>query len=88
MLTSNAPPDDHKMLVELAATVALTPAYNKAIFDEVIPKPERPKQRTIVFIVCGTNKVSLRDMAKFHEVVEKHVGPWEVWIEGKAINVE
>jgi L-serine/L-threonine ammonia-lyase len=57
--------EDHKMLVELACSTTLTPAYKPSLFAHLVPTPPISKERTAVFIVCGGFKISLDEMEEY-----------------------
>ncbi|KAG7097364.1 hypothetical protein E1B28_004714 [Marasmius oreades] len=62
--------EDHKMLVELACSTTLVPAYKPQLLDRLVPpKPDR----TIVFIVCGGFKVSLVETHENKALVDGQV---------------
>ncbi|RDB23982.1 Serine dehydratase-like [Hypsizygus marmoreus] len=86
--------DDHKLLVELACSTTLVPAYNPALFNKLVPPTDANnpalfnkmvpptdanKPRTVVFIVCGGFKVSLEDVAGFRRLVNEDVDKGGVW---------
>ncbi|EKM82988.1 hypothetical protein AGABI1DRAFT_69092 [Agaricus bisporus var. burnettii JB137-S8] len=72
--------DDHQLLVELACSTTLVPAYHPILFDRMVPP--RSKARCVVFIVCGGFKVSLSDAIEFRDIVENDKSDasadWEV----------
>ncbi|CAH1801967.1 unnamed protein product [Owenia fusiformis] len=53
--------DDQKMLVEPACGAALAAGYSN-IFPKLQNKGKLPKLKTVVFIVCGGNAVSLKQL--------------------------
>ncbi|KII88750.1 hypothetical protein PLICRDRAFT_141283 [Plicaturopsis crispa FD-325 SS-3] len=63
--------EDHKMLIELACSTTLTPAYNPALFDKLVPQRDDQKPRTVVFVVCGGFKISLEEMVEYREIVRR-----------------
>ncbi|KAI0933894.1 hypothetical protein AcV5_005913 [Taiwanofungus camphoratus] len=78
--------EDHKMLVELACSATLTPAYKPALFDKLVPPSSSGTLRTVVFIVCGGFKVSLEEMVEYRDIVDADVrsgGHWEVLCNGE-----
>ncbi|KAF8507316.1 tryptophan synthase beta subunit-like PLP-dependent enzyme [Hysterangium stoloniferum] len=79
---------DHKFLVELACSTTLVPAYQRPMFDDILPPRSDGKRRKVVFIVCGGGKISLEDMVKYRNIVGSETGRWKVWVEGKAIEFE
>jgi L-serine/L-threonine ammonia-lyase len=84
--------DDHRILVELACSTTLTPAYKPALFDGLVPRTDSAGLRTVVFIVCGGFKISLDNVAKYQAVVDKDVRDgvdWEVLLgDGRKVKVE
>lgn len=81
--------DEHKTLIELAGGATLAPAYSpplfKALFGERDPQNA---QRTIVFIVCGGFKITLKDMANY----EAHLAncrerKLDVWIDEEHLSL-
>lgn len=74
------------MLVELACSTTLTPAYKPALFDKLVPPSSSGTLRTVVFIVCGGFKVSLEEMVEYRDIVNADVrsgGHWEVLCNGE-----
>ncbi|KXN82538.1 L-serine dehydratase/L-threonine deaminase [Leucoagaricus sp. SymC.cos] len=61
--------DDHKMLVELACSTTLVPAYHPTLFDRMVPP--RAIERCVVFVVCGGFKVSISDAVEFRTIVDE-----------------
>jgi len=59
--------DDHKLLVELACSTALTPAYFPSLFSNIF-RTSQPKN--VVFIVCGGFGVSLNDLEFYKQTVK------------------
>lgn len=68
------PLDEHKLLVELACSTALSPAYTPSLFNKILSvtsdSPNSGKDRTIIFIVCGGNKISLAELAAYKAALE------------------
>ncbi|GLB35306.1 putative pyridoxal-phosphate dependent enzyme [Lyophyllum shimeji] len=83
--------DDHKLLVELACSTTLTPAYKPALFNRLSPATPGRK-RTVVFIVCGGFKVSLNDVQEYRRLLDEDVsqgGAWTVLLDdGDTLEVE
>ncbi|KAL0580743.1 catabolic L-serine/threonine dehydratase [Marasmius crinis-equi] len=72
--------EEHKMLVELACSTTLVPAYKSQLMNKLLP--QRP-DRTVVFIVCGGFKVSLSEMEETRALLEAQLARksdegWEV----------
>ncbi|KAF8323204.1 tryptophan synthase beta subunit-like PLP-dependent enzyme [Clavulina sp. PMI_390] len=86
--------DDHKTLVELAAGSTLSVAYEPSLFNKVFPpiaNPTKgwPSRRTLVFIVCGGFKISVKDLASYQEHLASCAGtPLDVWVDGENLKVE
>lgn len=53
------------LLVELSCSTALTPAYNRALFDKVAPSGGG----LAVFVVCGGFKITLEEMDEYRQLV-------------------
>ncbi|GJJ12427.1 hypothetical protein Clacol_006669 [Clathrus columnatus] len=89
--------EDHKFLVELACSTTLVPAYNKQIFDQIVPPAvvvgddnnSSKKHRTIVFIVCGGTKISIKELARYGSTTVNNGESnfWEIFIDGEALQV-
>ncbi|RPD53162.1 tryptophan synthase beta subunit-like PLP-dependent enzyme [Lentinus tigrinus ALCF2SS1-7] len=80
--------DDHKLLVELACSATLTPAYNRSLFRALVPPSE--KQATVVFVLCGGFKVSLQDLKEYENIVDDELrvgGNWVVALNGESLRV-
>lgn len=69
--------DEQKILVELACSTTLVPAFNPAVFHQILPSQDGA-DRCVVFIVCGGFKTSLEEMKEFREVVSESTDRWEV----------
>ncbi|KAG6861718.1 hypothetical protein C0995_012722 [Termitomyces sp. Mi166 len=84
--------DDHKLLVELACSTTLTPAYKPAFFDKLAPPKASGDKRTVVFIVCGGFKISLHDAAEYRCLADEDQargGTWSVLMDdGSTFEVE
>ncbi|KAF8633703.1 hypothetical protein AX17_004361 [Amanita inopinata Kibby_2008] len=67
---------DHKMLVELACSTTLAPAYKPSLFNKLVPchDQHQSKKRVVVFIVCGGFKVSMEDVVEFRDYLESLKG--------------
>jgi L-serine/L-threonine ammonia-lyase len=84
------------MLVELACSTTLAPAYKPALFNKLVPIKQASAaggKKTVVFIVCGGFKVSLDDAADYRRVVDQDIegngGVWRVFCDdGKPFQVE
>jgi L-serine/L-threonine ammonia-lyase len=81
--------DEHKLLVELAASTTLTPIYSPVLFDAIFGDTLQPvsgQRRTLVFIVCGGSKVSLADMVSYRAHLEQMNGAMgQAWVDGFAV---
>ncbi|KAH9951361.1 tryptophan synthase beta subunit-like PLP-dependent enzyme [Amylocystis lapponica] len=80
--------EDHKIIVELACSTTLTPAYKPALFDRLVP-PGAP--RTVVFVVCGGYNVSLAELAEYQAVLAEDLqsgGQWAVRCNGVEWGVD
>ncbi|TFK55277.1 tryptophan synthase beta subunit-like PLP-dependent enzyme [Heliocybe sulcata] len=60
--------DDHKLLVELACSTTLAPAYSSSLFSNIF-RTSRPKN--VVFLVCGGFNVSLDDMQLYKQTLKE-----------------
>lgn len=76
------------MLVELACSTTLVPAYKPSLFAKLVPS----SAKNVVFVVCGGFKVSLSDMREYRDVIDEElkaeVGSWNVFCDGEVIKVE
>lgn len=57
------------MLVELACSTALAPAYHPPLFNRMVPPTS--ERRCAIFIVCGGFKVSLSDASEFRRLLDE-----------------
>ncbi len=57
------------MLVELACSTTLAPAYHPTLFDRMVPPTSQA--RSVVFIVCGGFKVSISEASEFQRIVDE-----------------
>lgn len=79
------------MLVELACSTTLTPAYNPALFGKLIPPSSSGILKTVVFIVCGGFKISLEDLEEYRKILqvdELEHRQWEVFCNGEQWNID
>ncbi|KAF7322786.1 PALP domain-containing protein [Mycena chlorophos] len=87
MQAASAFADDHKLLVELACSTTLVPAYKRALLDQLVPPTTSP--RHCVFIVCGGYKVSVDDVIGYRaQVAAWPRDSFEVYCDGRVIQVE
>ncbi|KAF8911945.1 tryptophan synthase beta subunit-like PLP-dependent enzyme [Gymnopilus junonius] len=74
--------DDHKLLVELACSTTLVPAYHPELFDKLVPTKENEGRRVVVFIVCGGFKVDLKTALEYERLAlqcqELKDEPWTI----------
>ena len=79
------------MLVELACSTTLSPAYKQSLFDRLVPTTSTPEKRTVIFIVCGGFKISLDEMEEYREIVRADLKNgehgWEVVCNGEKMYV-
>lgn len=78
------------MLVELACSTTLTPAYNRSFFDHLVPsRSDTQETKMVVFIICGGFKISLKEMEEYREIVSadlrKGKNDWEVLYNGEVL---
>ena len=81
-----APADDHKILVELACSTTLAPAYSPELFARLVPPSPSGARKNVVFVVCGGFKISLAELEDYRTIVEKKKY-WEVLCNGEQWNV-
>ncbi|KAI0362690.1 tryptophan synthase beta subunit-like PLP-dependent enzyme [Trametes cingulata] len=83
--------EDHKMLLELACASTVSLAYKPSIFSKLVPPSGVDGgPATVVLIVCGGFKVSLRDLEEYKRIVEADVeagGDWDVACNGEVFTV-
>ncbi|PCH38355.1 tryptophan synthase beta subunit-like PLP-dependent enzyme [Wolfiporia cocos MD-104 SS10] len=80
--------DDHKIMVELACSTTLTPAYRPSLFNKLVPP--LGAERTVVFVVCGGFKISLKELEEYRQIVEADAargGEWDVLCNGERWSV-
>ncbi|THH33988.1 hypothetical protein EUX98_g317 [Antrodiella citrinella] len=78
--------EDHKMIVELACSATLIPAYTPDLFNQLVPARADGRPRTVIFIVCGGFVVSLESLTKYQQIVDAHTHEstaWDVWCNGE-----
>ncbi|PFH52384.1 hypothetical protein AMATHDRAFT_189529 [Amanita thiersii Skay4041] len=68
--------DDHKLLVELACSTTLAPAYKSLLFNKLVPGNE-DKQRVVVFIICGGFKIAATDLIAFRKYMDESTS--KIW---------
>ncbi|KDR73476.1 hypothetical protein GALMADRAFT_251173 [Galerina marginata CBS 339.88] len=62
--------NDHKLLVELACSTTLIPAYHAPLFDKLVPAKDIPG--VAVFIVCGGFKIDLETAMEYEKTSRQH----------------
>jgi L-serine/L-threonine ammonia-lyase len=67
------------MLIELASSTTLVPAYFPDIFHRVV-SDARPEDK-VIFIVCGDLKVSAEEVARYRQMLDVE-GNWDVVCDG------
>jgi L-serine/L-threonine ammonia-lyase len=79
------------MLVELACSVTLAPAYKPSLFEKLVPTSSTAKEKMVVFIVCGGFKISEDEMGEYREIVradsESGEDSWMVMCNGEILSV-
>ncbi|KAI5121014.1 hypothetical protein M0805_005960 [Coniferiporia weirii] len=92
MHTAHLFAEDHKIIVELACSTTLAPAYHPHFFTRLMNSQERMidvsdgERKTVVFIVCGGVKISLEELTEYGVVVNevlKEGRDWEVFCDGE-----
>ena len=77
------------MLTELACAATLTPAYEPGLMERLSGAGDKPK--TVVFIVCGGFKISLKEMEEYRTVVQRGLeagkNDWECACNGEGWSV-
>lgn len=77
------------MLIELACAATLTPAYEPGLMKRLSEANDKPK--TVVFIVCGGFKISLKEIEEYQTIVQRELGAgkndWECAYNGERWNV-
>ncbi|KAI8998849.1 tryptophan synthase beta subunit-like PLP-dependent enzyme [Trametes punicea] len=79
--------EDHKILVELACSATIAPAYKPSIFNRLMAKSRSNERTTVVLVVCGGFKISLDDLAEYKHIVAEEIaagGDWEVACNGET----
>ncbi|EAU88116.2 hypothetical protein CC1G_03788 [Coprinopsis cinerea okayama7 len=72
--------NNQKMLVELACSTTLVPAYNRELFDKLVPPQASGEDRVVAFIVCGGFKISVDEVAEYQKMVDEDPrGSGQTW---------
>lgn len=77
------------MLIELACAATLTPGYEPELMARLLETNGCPK--TVVFIVCGGFKISLKEMGEYRTVVGQELETgreWECACDGEKWNIQ
>ncbi|PCH37911.1 tryptophan synthase beta subunit-like PLP-dependent enzyme [Wolfiporia cocos MD-104 SS10] len=83
--------ETHKLLVELACSTVLTPAYAPAILDQLMPPKASGEARTVVFIICGGFKVTLKELEEYRQIIDadlRNGKEWDVACNGEKWEIE
>ncbi|KAF8352351.1 tryptophan synthase beta subunit-like PLP-dependent enzyme [Amanita rubescens] len=64
--------DDHKLLVELACSTALVPAYKPCVFNKLVDRSGQDQDRrpVVVFVICGGFKISAAEVNNYKACLE------------------
>jgi len=81
------------MLVELACSTTLVPAYKPSLLSHLVPPPQSSGsgKRNLVFIVCGGFKISEIDMESYGKILQGDAGngsEWDVMVDGERLTVQ
>jgi L-serine/L-threonine ammonia-lyase len=75
------------MLIELACSTTLVPAYNPALFHILLP--ELTERSIVVFVVCGGTKIAPEDMQEYANVLARCEDRfWQVESCGEKMEIE
>ncbi|CCM02876.1 uncharacterized protein FIBRA_04990 [Fibroporia radiculosa] len=83
--------EEHKMMVELACSTTLTPAYSPALFNKLVSRTATGEPKSVVFIVCGGFKISLKEIEEYRDIAERQLkseGAWDVVCDGEWWSIE
>ena len=77
------------MLAELACAATLTAAYEPGLMERLLEANDGPK--TVVFIVCGGFKISLKEVEEYRAIVQRELesgkSDWECACNGERWDV-
>ena len=77
------------MLAELACAATLIPAYEQGVMERLLEASDGLK--TVVFIVCGGFKISLKEIAEYRMVAQRELeagrSDWECACDGERWNI-
>ena len=81
------------MLVELACSTTLVPAYKPSLLPHLVPPPQSSgnRRRNLVFIVCGGFKISGTDIESYGKILQDSAGngsEWDVMVDGEKLKVQ
>ena len=76
------------MIVELACSTTLMPAYSKNLFERLVPQKADGTKAVVVFVVCGGFKIALEDIAEYQTLLASSLasnktGSHEVFCNGE-----
>jgi L-serine/L-threonine ammonia-lyase len=72
-------------MVELACSTTLAAAFKPVLFDSLVPWKDSIGKRTVVFIVCGGFKISLDEVAKYREIVDKDLRDLDISVDWEIL---
>jgi L-serine/L-threonine ammonia-lyase len=80
------------MLVELACSTTLAPAYKPSLLSHLVSPLESSGngKRNIVFIVCGGFKISQTDLVSYGNILQDDAGSgneWDIMVDGEKLRV-
>ena len=64
-------------MAELACSVTLAPAYKPTLFRTLVPQSDKPL--TVVFVLCGGVKVSLKELEEYKNLLDVDVHASQLW---------
>ncbi|KAF8323168.1 tryptophan synthase beta subunit-like PLP-dependent enzyme [Clavulina sp. PMI_390] len=83
--------DDHKTVVDIACGASLGMAYIPKLFNHIFAKEltsSKAHKPTVVFIVCGGSKVSLKDMFNYQKHIDVETAgrtPFKAFVDKEEI---
>ncbi|KAG6376067.1 hypothetical protein JVT61DRAFT_2037 [Boletus reticuloceps] len=96
MFTARGFADEHKFLLELACSTAMSPAYRHALFWRILDpmselSVEERQTKNVIFVVCGGVKVASDELSEYAQILDQAAElerEWKVVCNGTDIYVQ
>ncbi|KAF8448051.1 tryptophan synthase beta subunit-like PLP-dependent enzyme [Boletus edulis BED1] len=96
MFTARGFADEHKFLLELACSTAMSPAYRHELFWRILDpmselSVEERQTKNVIFVVCGGVKVTFDELSEYAQILDQAAEierEWKIVCNGTDIYVQ